>query len=664
MPGQEREREYRQGLERLIGKRFVVDIEKYEGRSGRLIGIRELQAVGARTPEPFFVATHEAFEEYKIQGMTAELRQPLLEAFQQIRAANPNRGAFVGWRTETAGGPVPGPRTTAITDPGNFLHYIESSWQWGINQGYHQQPGTEIALALHPFLHAGQEPRPSEFFLWPGGDAAVLIDGKTQVRATYGADESIQGFACDVFFVQQGTRKTIITKNLPPKEETLKPTETGYEKVSIPPEYQDRQTLTDSQVLQVAEIIARLNARYPGFHRVEFMLQEEGVMVRECCPYYPEPESLVFLQEPLTAPATVINDEKDIDRVNGPTAIVFLPQSLFQERKVADISLLLVSRAKEKDIKMAVLAWGELLTQHMTKNFRDAQITVVFIGDREIPEGKEVRIFQKEDGQPVWEISGKKKEIVIDLDQTRAQDPNLVGEKTANVAILRAKGLPTVPGFCVTIPTLDQHLKSLGLREMADQPQRIRKKILDSPLPSEISQTVQKELTRFPGQTFAVRSSSAHENIAAGQFETRRDVSPDNVPKAIKICLASLFSPAALVSAQRNHIRENGMAVLIHPMVQGPGGVIYTSLGEIIISSAETAELVTSGAEASPQRITLDRKLKIKKRTGREIINPEQARDLAEIALQVEEIFGTSQDIEWTINEETGKIVLLQARPR
>lgn len=200
---------------------------------------------------------------------------------------------------------------------------------------------------------------------------------------------------------------------------------------------------------------------------------------------------------------------------------------------------------------------------------------------------------------------------------------------------------------------------------MADPPQKVRKKILDSPLPPEISQTVQEALTRFPGQTFAVRSSSSYEDIAAGQFETILDVSPDNVPGAIKICLASLFSPAALVTAQRNHLRENNhMAVLIHPMARGPGGVIYTSPEEIIISSAETAELVTSGAEASPQRITLDRKLEIKNEAGQAIISPDQARDLAEIALQVEEVFGASQDIEWTINEETGKIVLLQARPR
>lgn len=640
MPGQEREQ--RLGLEdkeRQNSERWVVDISEYTGSSGRLIGIRELEAVGARTPEPFFVATHEAFEEYKIQGMTAELCQPLLDAFQQIRAANPDRGAFVGWRTATPEGPVPGPRTAAIDGEEKFLQHVEASWKWALNHNYNQGRKNEVALAFHPFIHAGDPPMIEEPFLqWPGGDAAPRAEGGIKIRAGFGPDELVQSYPADNYLIRVGRYETRVQKKIPCKQTTIQAIAAEYPEVAMPPEFQERQALPDSQILAIAEVVMRLGEKY-GPRRIEFIVQPEGIIFRECTSYDPEPEHFFFLEEKLVLPVRVINGPEDVDQIAPPTELVFLPQHLFRQRQVPEISLLLVNHSQQEKIELAVLAWGTIQTQHMAKNFRDARITVVFIGDQRLEDGQVVRVFQEKDGAPAWEIVGEKKAVIMALNDPRAREKELAGEKAASLAILAEQGIPVPPGFC--IPTTAKSLTSSVIEE------------------------IQERLAQFPGATFSVRSSSLQENIAAGQFQSFLDVPSENVLNRIKDCRASLFSSPAVISARNSGLglSEQKMAVLVHPMIHGRGGVIYTNPQEIIITAAQSAAAVTSGEEAEAHQIILDRNREILSQRGERIIQEKEIQKLAELALKVENIFQTRQDIEWVIDEQ-GQPWILQARSR
>lgn len=685
MAGQEQEQ--KRGLgnrERLETDPWVVDISNYEGRSGRLRGIQETNTIiqelgisGASTPQPFYVATHQAFEEYQRRGLTPALQEKLLEAFDQIKKANPQRGAFVGWRTETPNGVPPGPRTGPIYKPNQFLAYIEESWQYAIDNRYNQ-PGNEVLLAFHPFIHPAEPPMIQEPFLqWPGGDAAPLAEGELEIRAGFGPDELVQSCNHDTFQVRPGRRETRIRKKVAKKETTIQASEAGYFQVPVPDDYQGMSALRDYQIMTIAEILSGLEHEY-GPRRLEFIIQPEGIVVREEAPYDPEPSHLYFLEKPLIAAVTVIRSEQDIARIKPPQSIIFLPPELFRERQVPQISLLIIDHCQREQIeKVAVLAWGGILTSHMADNFRNNKVTTVFIGDRLLKQGQPVRVYQEEDGRPAWEAIGEKGPTIVDLSSPEAKKREIVGEKAANLAFLKEKGLPVPPGFCLSTTSFEEYLQSLGLNddlahldrlEGEDLKQKIatiQTKILATPFSPSLREEIRRQLDEFPGRTFSVRSSSTHEERAAGQHATFLNVSSEQVATAARDCLASLFTLASIQYTKHQGVppSERKMSVLIHLMTPGRGGIIQSNASRIIITAAETPEIVTAGAVPQAHEITFQRETKkLEEQVPPEgaIVNKEEIRALVDLIGQVETVLDNHpRDVEWVIDEE-GKPWILQ----
>ncbi len=179
------------------------------------------------------------------------------------------------------------------------------------------------------------------------------------------------------------------------------------------------------------------------------------------------------------------------------------------------------------------------------------------------------------------------------------------------------------------------------------------------------------------GRPVAVRSSAVDEDgpgaSFAGQHETLLDVSGDAaLLDAIAACLASLHSEAAVSYRARAALTTPPqMAVVVQRMVRSDlAGVAFTAdhltgdpsrvVVEAVVGSGEA--LVSGQAEAD--RLVFDRAtlaVVAEHRPAAPVLPEELAREVASLALQAEETFGSPQDIEFAV--ENGEIWLLQSRP-
>jgi rifampicin phosphotransferase len=251
------------------------------------------------------------------------------------------------------------------------------------------------------------------------------------------------------------------------------------------------------------------------------------------------------------------------------------------------------------------------------------------------------------------------------LDPARARA--LLGTKAANLARLAGAGFPVPAGVVVTSAAAadwDQACARL-LRAAA-------------------------ELASRQGRRFAVRSSATIEDLAgasfAGQYETVLDVGLDELPEAVRHVLDSAAS--ARVSAYRQaHPEANTaaaldasgskMAVLVQVMVAATAaGVAFTASpvtgdrGEVVVTAVRgLGERLVSGEATGDQWVVRDGQAECI-RAVEQAVNADQARRVAELARGVEAHFGTPQDLEWAISDDTsgtdgadGGLWLLQARP-
>jgi len=675
--------------ERLTPERFVVGIKEYKGRSSRLIGIRELRTVGARTPEPFFVATHESFQEYRAQGMTTELEQELLEAFHQIRDANPYRGAFVGWRTESKEGKVPpGPRTSAIDDKNEFLSYVKEAWDFAIKNAYDQ--GYEVVLALHPFIHANRPPMIEKPRLqWPGGDVTTLPDGSTLIRATFGPDEAVQGFKPDksvVIIKKQGSEEVIETRTIVAnKTQTICPIKGDYIPFPIPPQYQKEQVLNPSQIVAIARTHQEICRRF-GPRRFEFIVQAEpeDVVFRECVPFDVKPKDFFFLKKELTLPITVIASESDIAKITPLSAIVHLPAEIFQDRSIIPISIRLANHAKRERIdNLVVLVYGSIATSHMIRRFTDFEQSVLFVDDERLKDGEVVRVFRNDDNKGQWERKEMKIGVIVGLDDVERMQ--IAAAKARNLSTLREHGI-RVPekGFYIPETEFKKHLAYLELGEavknldklsgeaLRQSCQEIQKAILASKLPDFLIEQIEQKLKEFPDKDCSVRTAEIHEDskiAQAGIFISGR-VPKEEVLKKILECWASGFEPHVIEYLRTSGISplEIEIGILIHEWIKGKGGVMYTRLSDILITAGLSPAAITSWTGEPSHVIAIGRGtrqiLSEKIPPDGPILSKTEIHTLVNRALESEKILGGEfQDFEWVI-DKIAQDWILQARPR
>jgi pyruvate,water dikinase len=302
----------------------------------------------------------------------------------------------------------------------------------------------------------------------------------------------------------------------------------------------------------------------------------------------------------------------------------------------------------------------------------------------------------------------------LSQDQTAA-----VGGKMANLGEIGNRiGLPVPQGFAVTAAAYRRFLESSGLApEMEAKLSQARIEDLESlqvtsrelqalvrqaPLPPDLEEAILQAARALPTPWLAVRSSAVGEDSEfsfAGQFATLLNVDAASLPEHYKEIVASKFTSRAIFywKYREFSINELPMAVGVLAMVPARASGVMFSLDPqapesetVLISAVWGLGKYAVDGTISPDLFTVSRdpQLPLKNRRVADkpvalICAPEggvlevtlpreqaqascltddQARTLADIALELEEHFGQPQDIEWSLGE-SGNIIILQSRP-
>jgi phosphohistidine swiveling domain-containing protein len=307
---------------------------------------------------------------------------------------------------------------------------------------------------------------------------------------------------------------------------------------------------------------------------------------------------------------------------------------------------------------------------------------------------------------------------VVSLDTLGRNAVERSGGKGANLGELIRAGLPVPSGFCVTTVAYRRAVVEAGLagaieealRDFrADDPAsaevasaRISALFEDLSLSDDLAEEILAAYRALGALAVAVRSSATTEDLPGASFAGQQATSlnmrgEDELLDAVRRCWASLWSARAITYRERqgfDHDRA-AVAVVVQRLVPAQvSGVLFTAnpvsgaRDEIVINAALGLGEAVVGGLTTPDSFTLDRKtLTVRERqTGRQEVetalaehgtsdrplDPERATQptlndaqlarLAEVGIDIEDHFGSPQDIEWAYAAD-GRFWVLQARP-
>ncbi len=308
------------------------------------------------------------------------------------------------------------------------------------------------------------------------------------------------------------------------------------------------------------------------------------------------------------------------------------------------------------------------------------------------------------------------------VDRTMADQ---VGNKMANLGEIRNKiGLQVPAGFVITSRAYDHFIEHNDLQNDIDAlfiatditdmkalhelSTQIRERIVQAPVPPDLEEQILaacRSLEKEVEQpiSMALRSSALGEDSAnhsfAGQYRSELNVPAADVIQKYKEVLAGKYSMTAITYRLNKGIRDEEIAMSVGCLTMLDarcGGVMYTrnplDIGDdaVFINSAwGLPKAVVDGSvdcdlfivsRKEPKKITF-RDIKEKSSqylcfsdtgvcrleiTGESGSAPslqdQEAIRLSELALSMEQYYGSPQDIEWAISRE-GTIYMLQCRP-
>ncbi|CAH1227829.1 rifamycin-inactivating phosphotransferase RphC [Paenibacillus allorhizoplanae] len=294
----------------------------------------------------------------------------------------------------------------------------------------------------------------------------------------------------------------------------------------------------------------------------------------------------------------------------------------------------------------------------------------------------------------------------------------LVGGKGLNLGELsRIEGLQVPEGFSVTTVGYQRAighnesyhalLDRLTMLKVDDRDQigeiskQIRQIIMDTEIPSDIVKAVSHYLSQFGDEhAYAIRSSATAEDLPHASFAGQQDtylniIGLDAILQHISLCWASLFTDRAVIYRMQNGFDHSQvyLAVIVQRMVfPQASGILFTAdpitsnrkllsidasygLGEALVSGLVSADSYTVQGEEIVNKRIATKKLAIygRKEGGTETkqlapdqqtsqtLTDQQIVQLALIGRQIEAYFGSPQDIEWCLADDTFYIV--QSRP-
>jgi phosphoenolpyruvate synthase/pyruvate phosphate dikinase len=294
----------------------------------------------------------------------------------------------------------------------------------------------------------------------------------------------------------------------------------------------------------------------------------------------------------------------------------------------------------------------------------------------------------------------------------------LVGGKGLNLGELsKIQGIQVPEGFCVTTvgyqKAIEQNkmfqalLDQLTMLKVEDRDQigeisrKIRQIIMEVEIPSDVVKAVAHYLSQFGDEhAYAVRSSATAEDLPHASFAGQQDtylniIGKEAILQHISKCWASLFTDRAVIYRIQNGFDHSQvyLSVIIQRMIfPQASGILFTAdpitsnrkllfidasfgLGEALVSGLVSADCYKVQEDKIVDKMIATKKLAIYglKEGGTETqqIDPDQQKtqtlteqqilQLARIGRQIEAYFGSPQDIEWCLVDDTFYIV--QSRP-
>ncbi|OUQ87159.1 phosphoenolpyruvate synthase [Brevibacillus brevis] len=308
--------------------------------------------------------------------------------------------------------------------------------------------------------------------------------------------------------------------------------------------------------------------------------------------------------------------------------------------------------------------------------------------------------------------------LVLGFQEMKKTQLLLVGGKGLHLGELsKIQGIQVPEGFCVTTVGYQKAVEQNGMyhalldrltmlkgqdrEQIGEISRKIRQSIMDAEIPSDVVKAVTHYLSQFgEEQAYAVRSSATAEDLPYASFAGQQDtylniIGKEAILQHISKCWASLFTDRAIIYRMQNGFdhRNVYLSVIIQKMVfPQASGILFTAdpitsnrkllsidasfgLGEALVSGLVSADCYkVQEAEIVDKRIAT-KKLAIygRKEGGTETqqIGPDQQKtqtltdeqilQLARIGRQIEAYFGSPQDIEWCLVDDTFYIV--QSRP-
>ncbi|MEO8044955.1 MAG: PEP/pyruvate-binding domain-containing protein [Spartobacteria bacterium] len=270
-------------------------------------------------------------------------------------------------------------------------------------------------------------------------------------------------------------------------------------------------------------------------------------------------------------------------------------------------------------------------------------------------------------------------------------DPGLLGGKGASLCRLVNLGHRVPPGFVITRKAFQSALNEMGLapaiaaldsllpgsEDMTASAEQICREILSRRIPARIldpiMQTVEAlQLWKEPCEGVIIRSSATIEDGSAhsfaGIFESIPITKPEEFESTVREIWSSVFSPRALTYFREIGVPETpAMAVVVQRFLSAErSGVMFTRFAgpdgrpSVLVEHVEgDCEKLVKG-EVTPERLWLYEEDEIPDSLEGPL-RPVHARALVRVAKQLEESFGSPQDVEWVVYEDA--LHLVQSRP-
>jgi len=336
-----------------------------------------------------------------------------------------------------------------------------------------------------------------------------------------------------------------------------------------------------------------------------------------------------------------------------------------------------------------------------------------------------INIQKKIDGVLSQKKLMKDERLVIPIDTVNKEMSDLVGNKMANLGEIKNKlGINIPGGFIITAAAYDRFIKENDLQVEIDRrfqsldgddmeklytlSSEIQQLIIKSRIPDDLVDDVRQAYIKLESDTkgkltLALRSSAlgedTRESSFAGQYRSELNVSFESIFQAYKEVLASKYALQAITYRLNKGFKDEDISMCVGSMAMVDavaGGVIYTRNpvdiqdDSIFINSAwGLPKSVVDGSDAcdlfvvsrKPPMAIIHKDVKAKERkficlpeegvchmelTGDKkdlaSIDHQQALDLAELAVKIEQYYAIPQDIEWAVAKD-GSIYILQCRP-